>query len=124
MKNEHVITLDHCQSDMVLMALAHLSVERPGWDYALRQVAAMLDEKLSDGRLRMFEDFKRMHDPSRINFPAATAGASGKETAKYKIDMGARSIVCKKCNVRSYNLNDVKEKYCGFCKVFHDATPA
>ena len=31
----------------------------------------------------------------------------------------ATSIRCKKCNITSYNLNDVERKYCGSCNRFH-----
>src|ERR1700690_4304978 len=30
-----------------------------------------------------------------------------------------KSITCLKCGKTSYNLNDVKEKYCGFCHEWH-----
>ena len=30
------------------------------------------------------------------------------------------SITCPLCGLRSYNPNDVREMYCGRCKVFHD----
>ena len=40
---------------MTILALAHLSVERPGWDDALSRVA----DKLGGGR--MFDEFKTYH---------------------------------------------------------------
>jgi hypothetical protein len=30
------------------------------------------------------------------------------------------SILCLKCGKRSYNKNDVRERYCGGCHRFHD----
>ena len=43
------LKLDECQRQMVLMALAHLAVERPGWDYMLSQIALQIDDALVDG---------------------------------------------------------------------------
>jgi len=33
------------------------------------------------------------------------------------------SITCPRCGKTSYNLNDVRERYCGFCHVFLDDMP-
>lgn len=30
------------------------------------------------------------------------------------------SITCKMCNMKSYNENDIKNRYCGKCKTWHD----
>lgn len=30
------------------------------------------------------------------------------------------SITCTTCHRRSYNDNDIREKYCSFCHVFHE----
>lgn len=30
------------------------------------------------------------------------------------------SITCPRCGRRSYNRNDVRERYCGFCHAFHE----
>lgn len=29
-------------------------------------------------------------------------------------------IQCVTCGHKSYNPNDIKEKYCGYCRIFHD----
>lgn len=29
-------------------------------------------------------------------------------------------IVCLHCNLRSYNRNDVEQRYCSNCRIFHD----
>jgi len=31
-----------------------------------------------------------------------------------------QSITCLRCNKTSYNSNDVKNKYCNYCKIFHE----
>lgn len=118
MPNEHTITLDESERQVLLLALAHLAVERPGWDHMLTQIAKRMDNQLPNGRPQMYEDFKRFHDPRKINLPVP--GPGQEDTAHYIIDAGGRSIGCKKCGRVSFNLNDVREKYCGFCNAFHE----
>jgi hypothetical protein len=45
---------------MLLMALAHLAVERPGWDDALNRIAVRIDN-VKDGRAVMYDEFRAMH---------------------------------------------------------------
>lgn len=33
---------------------------------------------------------------------------------------GTESITCPKCKRTSYNPNDIREKYCGFCHDWHE----
>ena len=49
------VVLEESGRQLVLMALAHLSLERPGWDAALKEVA----EQMKGGR--MYEQFKDLH---------------------------------------------------------------
>ena len=44
---EHAVALqlDESQRQAVLMALAHLAVERPGWDVMLEEIAAKMDTR-------------------------------------------------------------------------------
>jgi len=37
---------------------------------------------------------------------------------------GLSSFVCPSCRKRSYNLNDVRERFCSACKQFFDASGA
>jgi hypothetical protein len=46
-------TLDEDQRQMILLAIARLAVERPGWDTALDEIAVVF------GGREMFEEFKR-----------------------------------------------------------------
>lgn len=42
-------------------------------------------------------------------------------TINFKTDScEAESITCHTCNLTSYNVNDIINKYCGHCHVFHD----
>lgn len=46
--------------------------------------------------------------------------AAGKKTEGYEISADGRMITCRRCNQTSYSPNDVANRYCGQCHVFHD----
>lgn len=56
-----MMTLELTESDrqMLLLALAHLSLERPGWDYALNALALQVDNE-RDGRALMYDEFRAL----------------------------------------------------------------
>lgn len=56
MSMERTVTLDYAQLQVTAMALAHLAVERPGWDDMLRTFAT---DVLQAGPL--YEEFHRLH---------------------------------------------------------------
>lgn len=42
----------------------------------------------------------------------------------YEIKQGEHPyITCFRCGSRSYNANDIAQKYCGLCHQFHQVTP-
>jgi len=45
---------DECDLQMVILALAHLAIERPGWDHALNRIAARI------GDTEMYGNFKTL----------------------------------------------------------------
>lgn len=51
--------IDEGQRQLLLMALAHLSVERPGFDYALNVIAVRVDN-VQDGRAVMYDEFRAL----------------------------------------------------------------
>ena len=53
------MNLDECDRQLLLMALAHLSIERPGWDYALNRLALQFDIE-ADGRAAMYDQFRAL----------------------------------------------------------------
>lgn len=57
---QHVI-LDESNRQMILMALAHLAVERPGWEWTLSELAKTLDNVSADGRPETFDQLKLYH---------------------------------------------------------------
>lgn len=42
------VEIDDGERQMILLALAHLQIERPGWEYALTTLAAKLDNVVDD----------------------------------------------------------------------------
>jgi ribosomal protein L37E len=42
----------------------------------------------------------------------------------YMIERDGSAITCLRCGRTSHNPNDVKEKYCSYCKLFHEGPPA
>jgi len=51
------ITLDEGQRQATIMALAHLAIARPGWDYMLNNIALLMDRDI-EGRALMYEMLK------------------------------------------------------------------
>jgi hypothetical protein len=46
---------------LLIMALAHLSIERPGFDNALNRLALKFDRDRGDGRAKLYEGFRSLH---------------------------------------------------------------
>jgi len=53
------ITIDESQRQMILLALAHLAVERPGWLYACGETAKTMDHIEAD-RPKLFDEFHKL----------------------------------------------------------------
>jgi len=53
------IEIDEEHRQMMILALAHLSVERPGWDHALNELALKMDN-VEDGRATMYDQFRKL----------------------------------------------------------------
>jgi hypothetical protein len=58
------ITLDESQRQMILLAMAHLAVERPGWKMALEETARIMDD---GSTFRTFYQIR--HDTVRDSLP-------------------------------------------------------
>lgn len=58
--NSQLINIQEEERQMILIALAHLAIERPGWNDALSRIALKMDNQLPDGRPEMFEKFKEL----------------------------------------------------------------
>jgi hypothetical protein len=54
-----VLRLDEADRQLVLIALAHLSIERPGWDNALNRIAVEIDQA-SEGRAVLYDKFRAL----------------------------------------------------------------
>lgn len=48
MKEKHAIVIDESQRQAMLLALAHLTVERPGWEFMLTEIAKKMDNVIGD----------------------------------------------------------------------------
>lgn len=73
MKENHTITIDEGQRQAILLAIAHLGITRPGWDYMLTQIALQMDNKRPDGEPQMFREFQSIEKRARAPI-AYTAG--------------------------------------------------
>ena len=57
----HAVSIDEEQRQLVLLALATLALERPGFDYALTNIALLIDNHRPDGAAEMYEGFKALN---------------------------------------------------------------
>lgn len=55
------VHLDEGQRQMVLLALAKLAIERPGFMYALEEIARLMDNMDADNRPELFHQFHKLH---------------------------------------------------------------
>ncbi len=60
----HRLEISEEQRQLILMALAHLSVERPGFDFALTEIA----QKIDNPGPEMYGRFKELHTAKRIDY--------------------------------------------------------
>ena len=58
-KKSHALMIDEGERQATLMALAHLAVERPGWDIMLSEIASRIDNPTEDGP-ELYSKFKKM----------------------------------------------------------------
>ncbi len=105
---------DEGDRQMILLALAELSLRRPGWEpAAIRPVAQKL------GGEQMFDEFRKysLHPDGNVLMDFSLT---------YFLGYGPKpvSITCRRCAKTSYNLGDVAHKYCAHCNVFHEQIPA
>ena len=64
-----------------------------------------------------------MNEPPREVAPPNgwILGLDDEQTYEILLDTGeGRAIRCNVCGMTSYNANDVRERYCGRCHVFHE----
>ncbi len=83
----HTIEIDEGQRQMMLLAFAHLAIERPGWDQALCEIALWADDRTEAGRPAQYDAFKALY--------------SGQVTGS--VAPPARSAVCPTCGTDDPN---------------------
>lgn len=57
----HTIVIEEGDRQAILLALAELSIARPGWVFMLSEIALKMDNKTEEGFPQMFEQFRRNH---------------------------------------------------------------
>lgn len=60
-KIRHTIEIDEGQRQSILLALAELSIGRPGWVHMLNEIALKMDNTTPEGNAEMFEEFRQLH---------------------------------------------------------------
>ncbi len=68
----YTFTVDEGQRQMVIMALAKLAMAYPGWSMALEEICSQMDNKLPDGRPKMFVEFQEIWTRSLVAKMQAT----------------------------------------------------
>jgi len=76
-----ILELDESDRQLVLMALAHLSLRFPGFDDALNRVAMRIDNVV-DGRAKLFDGFRELRNDE---FPTVEVIQRAAEHLAYKI---------------------------------------
>lgn len=57
----HTLTIDETERQAIILALAELSIARPGWVYMLNDIALKMDNRDAEDNAEMFEKFRQMH---------------------------------------------------------------
>lgn len=70
--SSHHITITEEQRQATVMALAHLAVERPGWDHMLKEIASQMDNE----GCPMYEEFKRLHADNVVDLDGDEGGVA------------------------------------------------
>ena len=47
------------QRQAIILALSRLSIERPGWDFMLNEIACQMDN-IEEGRAKMYDQFRKL----------------------------------------------------------------
>jgi len=66
----YTIQIDESQRQLLLLALATLALQRPGFDFALAEIAKLIDND-AGGQPEMYSQFKRLG-----GYTAVRAGGS------------------------------------------------
>ena len=59
--DKQLVAITESERQMTLLALAHLSVRRPGWGQAIAELAFKMDMPDHEGRPTLYEQFKETH---------------------------------------------------------------
>ena len=76
-KDNYTLELTDSDRQVVLMALAHLMVERPGWDSWIEGIARPIDEKDTNGGPKLLREFAKMHQEAPFDVRIEAAVKAG-----------------------------------------------
>ena len=86
---------------------------------------------MSDAALKLAKLAVAWETAHAVYFPASAhemaelaSTVCAEQGLKYWISQHGDSITCTTCRKTSHNPNDVENRYCGFCHVFHRDTHA
>ena len=60
MRETHSFTIAEEQRQMIILALARLAIDRPGWLHACNETALQMDNRLPGGKAEMFHNFLKL----------------------------------------------------------------
>lgn len=55
--DEHLLKIDECERQMLILAMAELALSRPGFDHPLKAIAQRIDNQVDS----MYDAMKRLH---------------------------------------------------------------
>jgi hypothetical protein len=58
---DHTVLLEESERQMVLLALAKLSLEKPGWLHAIEELGLKMDNRTAQGKPEMLSEFRNIH---------------------------------------------------------------
>jgi hypothetical protein len=83
---EHTMKIEEGERQMVLLALAKLSIERPGWMDAIERLALKMDNE-REGKPEMLYEFRRLYQGSEMSKKAWDTAEERREA-----EAGARAL--------------------------------
>lgn len=92
------LELEEGERQVVLMALAALSIERPGWDHMLNEIARRIDND-EGGRAKLYDGFRELRKPKEGECCTLVCAAPATHVVHWP---GAgRKVMCAKCCERA-----------------------
>lgn len=92
------LELEEGERQVVLLALAALSIECPGWDHMLKEIARRIDND-EGGRAKMYDGFRELRKKKESECCTLVCAAPATHAVHWP---GAgRKVMCEKCCQRA-----------------------